>query len=114
MFFSCERAFSHLNTIKAKYRFGLSHTRLSALMHIHPSKTTTETFDPKPAADPWIDTAYQRLGQNLRGPSSSSTIQGAEAENSAGDMNEGSEEGCVIKDHVIYVMCTKHCLLELT
>ena len=48
---ACERGFSHLNIIKTKYRSRLSHARLSALMHMHLSKQTTETFDPKQAVD---------------------------------------------------------------
>jgi len=60
---ACERGFSHLNIIKTKYRSRLSHARLSALMHIHLSKKTTETFDPKPAVDLWMETANRRLKQ---------------------------------------------------
>lgn len=58
--------------------------------------------------------SLQKLSQNLGGTSSSSTVQGAEEENNVEDMKEGSEEGCVIKDHIIYGMFTKHCLPVLT
>lgn len=95
---ACERGFSHLNVIKTKYRSHLSHVRLSTLMHIHLSKQTTETFDPKPAVDLWMETANRRLNQGQRGASASSpsfTMQEAEAEDSGGDTEEDSEEDCI-------------------
>lgn len=94
---ACERGFSHLNIIKTKYRSRLSHARLSALMQIHLSKQTTETFDPKQAVDLWMETANRRLNQgqgSASAASSSSTMQEAEAEDSGGDTEEGSEEDC--------------------
>lgn len=94
---ACERGFSHLNIIKTKYRSRLSHARLSALMQIHLSKQTTETFDPKQAVDLWMETANRRLNQgqgSAFAASSSSTMQEAEAEDSGGDTEEGSEEDC--------------------
>lgn len=108
---ACERGFSHLNIIKNKYRSRLSHARLSALMHIHLSKQTTETFDPKQAVELWMETANRRLNQRQRGASaasSSSAMQGAEAvesggeteedigsdtEDSGGDMEDSEEDG---------------------
>lgn len=94
---ACERGFSHLNIIKTKYRSRLSHARLSALMHIHLSKQTTETFDPKQAVELWMETANRRLNQGQGGASaasSSSTMQEAEAEDSGGDTEEDSKEDC--------------------
>lgn len=94
---ACERGFSHLNIIKTKYRSRLSHARLSALMQIHLSKQTTETFDPKQAVDLWMETANRRLNQgqgSASAASSSSTMQEAEEEDSGGDTEEGSEEDC--------------------
>jgi len=97
---ACERGFSHLNIIKTKYRSRLSHARLTALMQIHLSKQTTETFDPKQAVDLWMETANRRLNQGQGGASaaSSSTMQEAEAEDteedSGGDTEEDSEEDC--------------------
>lgn len=88
---ACERGFSHLNIIKNKYRSRLSHARLSALMHIHLSKKTTETFDPKPAVDMWMETANRRLNQGqgrVSAASSSSNMQEAEVEDSEGDTEE--------------------------
>lgn len=64
----------------------LSHTCLSALTHIHPSKMTTETFDPKPAVGLCMETADLGLNQGLRGPPSSSTMQDAEEEDSEEDI----------------------------
>lgn len=96
---ACERGFSHLNIIKTKCRSRLSHARLSALMHIHLSKQTTKTFDPKQAVDLWMETANWRLNQGQGGASaesSSSTMQEAEAEDSGGDIEEDSEEECYI------------------
>ncbi|XP_062389624.1 uncharacterized protein LOC134078010 [Sardina pilchardus] len=90
---ACERGFSHLNIIKTKYRSRLSPARLSALMHIHLSKLTTETFDPKPAVDLWMETANRRLNQGQAGASaasSSSTMQETEAEDSGNDNEEDS------------------------
>ncbi|KAM7388969.1 hypothetical protein PAMP_022970 [Pampus punctatissimus] len=87
---ACERGFSHLNIIKNKYRSRLSHARLSTLMHIHLSKQTTETFDPKQAVELWMETANRRLNQEQRGASaasSSSTMQG-EAVDSGGDTED--------------------------
>lgn len=66
-------------------------------MHIHLSKQTTETFDPKQAVDLWMETANRRLNQGQGGASaasSSSTMQEAEAEDSGGDTEEDSEEDC--------------------
>lgn len=66
-------------------------------MHIHLSKQTTETFDPKQAVDLWMETANRRLNQGQEGASaasSSSTMQEAEAEDSGGDTEEDSEEDC--------------------
>ena len=75
---ACERGFSHLNIIKNKYRSRLSDSRLSSLMHIHMSKLTSETFDPKPAVDLWMQTADRRLNQGGRSnPSSSSSTNPA-------------------------------------
>ena len=57
-------------------------------MHVHLSKETTETFDPKQAVDLWMETANRRLNQGQGGASaasSSSTMQEAEAEDSGGD-----------------------------
>lgn len=45
--------------------------------------------------------------------SSSSTMQGAEAEHSEGDMEEDSEEVCTYWYRLIYVASTKHHLLQL-
>lgn len=62
-------------------------------MHIHLSKQTTETFDPKQAVDLWVETANQRLSQGqgaASAASSSSTMQEAEAEDSGGDSEENS------------------------
>ena len=91
---ACERGFSHLNIIKTKYRSRLSHARLSALMHSHLSKKTTETFDPKPAVDQWMETANRRLKQGQGGASaaSSSTMQEVEIEDSEEDSEEDTEE----------------------
>lgn len=97
---ACERGFSHLNIIKTKYRSRLSQTRLSALMHIHLSKQTTETFNPNPAVDLWMETTNRRLKQKQGGPSSSaaaaasssSAMLEAETEDSGGDTAEDSEE----------------------
>ena len=64
-------------------------------MHIHLSNQTTETFDPKPAVDLWMETANRRLNQgqgSASAASSSSTMQEAEAEDSGGDTKEDSEE----------------------
>uniref|UniRef100_A0A8C4ASG7 Uncharacterized protein n=1 Tax=Denticeps clupeoides TaxID=299321 RepID=A0A8C4ASG7_9TELE len=94
---ACERGFSHLNLIKTKYRSRLSHAHLSALLHIHLSKQTTETFDPKPAVDLWMETVNRRLNQGQAGASaacSSSTMQEAEAEVSGSNTEEDSEEDC--------------------
>ena len=86
---ACERGFSHLNIIKSKYRSRLSDSRLSSLMHIHLSKMTTETFDPKPAVDLWMQTANRRLNQGERSrPTSSSTMFEREE-----DSEESSQEG---------------------
>ncbi|CAM4610200.1 unnamed protein product [Leuciscus chuanchicus] len=98
---ACERGLSHLNIIKTKYRSRLSHARLSALMQIHLSTQTTETFDPKHAVDLWMET-NRRLNQGQGGASaaSSSTMQEAEAEDSGGDSEEnsgGDSEQCCIK-----------------
>ena len=74
------RGDSHISTDRSR----LSHARLSALMHIRPSKKTTETFDL------WIETANRRLSQgqgDASAASSSSTMQETEAE-------EDSEEDC--------------------
>ncbi|TNN51963.1 hypothetical protein EYF80_037870 [Liparis tanakae] len=68
---------------------GISFVKL-ALMHIHLSKQTTETFDPKQAIDLWMKTAYRRINQRQGGVSSSSTMQEAEAEDSGGDSEEDS------------------------
>ena len=47
-------------------------------MHIHMSKLTSETFDPKPAVDLWMQTADRRLNQGGRSnPSSSSSTNPA-------------------------------------
>lgn len=75
---ACERGFSHLNIIKNKYRSCLSDSRLSSLMHIHMSKMTTETFDPKPAVDLWMQTADCRLnqGRGSRPATSTKTTMG--------------------------------------
>ena len=94
---ACERGFLFLNIIKTKYRSRLSHARLSALMHIHLSKETTETFVSKQAVDLWMETANRRLNQgqgSASATSSSSTMQEAEAEDSGGDAEEDSEEDC--------------------
>ncbi|KAG9280288.1 hypothetical protein AMEX_G21 [Astyanax mexicanus] len=89
---ACERGFSHLNIIKNKYRSRLSHARLSAHMHIHLSKETTETFNPKPAVDLWMETANRRLNQGQGSTStaaaSSSATQDAEAEDNECDTEE--------------------------
>jgi hypothetical protein len=62
-------------------------------MHIHMSKKSKETFDPKPAVDPWMETASRRLNQGgASAVSASSTTQEAEGEDSEGDTEEGSEE----------------------
>lgn len=65
---TCERRFSYLNMIKNKYR--------SCLMHIHLSRKTTKTFDPKPAVDLWMETANRRFnqGQGLASAALSSSI----------------------------------------
>lgn len=94
---ACERGFSHLNIIKTKYRSRLSHARLSALMHIHLSKKTTETFDPNPAVNLWMETADRRLKQGqpvASAASSSSNKQEAEADDIAEDTEEDNEEDC--------------------
>lgn len=52
-------------------------------MHIHLSKQTAETFNPKPAADMWLETANQVQGASAA--SSSSTMQESEAEDSEGN-----------------------------
>lgn len=94
---ACERGFSHLNRNKTKYRSRLSHARLSALMHIHLLKKTTETFDPNPAVDLWIETANRWLKQGKPVASaafSSSTKPEAEADDSAEDTEEDNEEDC--------------------
>lgn len=58
-------------------------------MQIHLSKQTTETYDPKPAVDLWMETANRRLNQGQGCASaSSSTMQEAEAETSGGDTEE--------------------------
>lgn len=95
---ACERGFSHLNIIKTKYRSRLSHARLSALMHIHLSKQTTETFNPQPAVDLWMETANRRLNQGQGGPSTaaaSSATQDTAAEDSERDTEEdnGGDSG---------------------
>ncbi|KAM7396176.1 hypothetical protein PAMP_019237 [Pampus punctatissimus] len=72
---------------------GMAFVKL-ALMHIHLSKQTTETFDPKQAVELCMETANRRLNQEQRGASaasSSSTMQG-EAVDSGGDTEEDSEE----------------------
>ncbi|KAE8297828.1 hypothetical protein D5F01_LYC02299 [Larimichthys crocea] len=75
--------------LDGNYRSRLSHARLSALMQIHLSKQTTETYDPKPAVDLWMETANRRLNQGQGCASaSSSTMQEAEAETSGGDTEE--------------------------
>ena len=94
---ACKRGFSHLNIIQTKYRSRLSHARFSVLMHIHLSKETTETFDPKQAVDLWMEKANRRLNKGQGGASaasSSSTTQEAEAEDSGGDTEQDSEEDC--------------------
>lgn len=94
---ACERGFSHLNIIKTKYRSRLSNARLSALMHIHLSKKTTETFDPNPAVNLWMETANRRLKQGqpvASAASSSSNKQEAEADDIAEDTEEDNEEDC--------------------
>lgn len=53
-------------------------------MHIHLSKQTAETFDPKPAVDLWLETANQVQG-GASAASSSSTMQESEAEDSEGN-----------------------------
>ncbi|CAL8373520.1 unnamed protein product [Arctogadus glacialis] len=79
-----------------------------SLMHIHLSKQTTETFDPKQAVDLWMETANRRLNQGQGGASaasSSSTMQEAEAvdnggdtvEDSGGDTEDDSEEDCTLR-----------------
>lgn len=60
---ACERGYSRLKITKSKYRSSLSDSRLSSLIHIHLSKMTTDTLDPKPAVDLWIQTANHRLNQ---------------------------------------------------
>lgn len=95
---ACERGFSHLNIIKTKYRSRLSHARLSALMHIHLSKQTTETFNPQPAVDLWMETANRRLNQGQGGPSTAaaaSATQDTAAEDSERDTEEdnGGDSG---------------------
>ncbi|GAA6105996.1 zinc finger protein 883-like [Tachysurus ichikawai] len=91
---ACERGFSHLNIIKNKYRSRLSHTHLSALMHIHLSKMSTDTFEPKPAVELWMQTAHRRLNQ---GGATTSTAQDAVSSSCTTveieDSEEGSEEG---------------------
>lgn len=70
---------------------------VSALMHTHLSKETTETFEPKQAVDLWMETANRRLNQGKGGASaasSSSTMKEAEAEDSGGDTEQDSEEDC--------------------
>ncbi|MBN3294419.1 DOCK9 protein, partial [Polypterus senegalus] len=59
-------------------------------MHIHQSKTTTETFDPKPAVDLWMETAKRRLnqGEGDASAASSSTMQKAEVEDCEVDSEE--------------------------
>ena len=43
--------------------------------HIHLSKKTTETFDPKPAVELWMQTADCRLNQGKRSrPAASSAM----------------------------------------
>ena len=87
---ACERGFSHLNIIKNKYRSCLSDSRLSSLMHIQLSKFTTETFDPKPAVDLWMQTANRRLNQGERSrPSTSASSTVFEIEE---DSQEGSDD----------------------
>lgn len=71
---ACERGFSHLNIIKSKYRSCLSDSRLSSLMHILLSKFTTETFDPTPAVDLWMQTANRRLNQGDKNKPGTSTF----------------------------------------
>lgn len=45
------------------------------VMHVHLSTVTTETFDPKPAVDLWMQTANHRLNQGERSrPTSSTTM----------------------------------------
>ena len=86
---SCERGCSHLNIIKSKFRSCLSDSRLSSLMHIHLSKMTTATFDPKPAVDLWMQAANRRLNQRERSrPTSSATMSDREE-----DSEENSQEG---------------------
>lgn len=86
---ACERGFSHLNIIKNKYRSCLSDSRLSSLMHIQLSKLTTETFDPKPAVDLWMQTANRRLNQGERSRPSTS----ASSRPTVFEIEEDSQEG---------------------
>lgn len=72
--------FSQLHIIKTKKRSRLPQTHLSALIHISLSKMTMETLDPKADDDLWMETVNHRLNQGLGGASSSSSMQGAEAE----------------------------------
>lgn len=76
-------------------RSGLSQTHLTALINIYLSKTTTETSDPKPAVDLWMEEANLRPNQRLRGASSSSRMQEAEEEDGGEDYVEDSEEDWV-------------------
>lgn len=92
---ACERGFSYLNIIKSKYRYCLSDSHLSSLMHIHLSKMTTETFDPavlKPAVDLWMQTANRRLNQGERSRPTSSSTMFERDEDSEESSQEGSDD----------------------
>lgn len=88
---ACERGFSQMNIIKNKYRSCLSDTRLSSLMHIHLSKYTTETFDPKPAVDLWLQTASRRLNQEERSRPSASSVYEIEEESEEGSDDDNDD-----------------------
>ncbi|TNN62194.1 hypothetical protein EYF80_027574 [Liparis tanakae] len=79
-------AHSNINEV-VKLSLTLPLSRAASLMHLHLSKQTTETSDPKQALDMWMKNAYRRINQGQGGApaaSSSSTMQEAEAEDSGG------------------------------
>ncbi len=65
-----------LNVLKPNTNLSLSHTCLIASQPAH-SSVKDDRRNPKPAANLWIDTAYQMVNQGLGGANSLFTMQEA-------------------------------------
>ena len=61
--------------------------------YIHVSKMTTETFDPKPAVDLWMQAANRRLNQRESSRPTSSASMSDREEDSEENSQEGSDDG---------------------